>query len=230
LDVSDSPDPASAAAILSNSPELFLRIDWPGARVETRPIKGTRRRGSDPAQDAQLAAELGASRKDAAEHVMIVDLLRNDLGRIAHPGSVRTEGLLRCLSLPTVHHLVSTVVAQPAAGIGLAELLHATFPGGSITGAPKLAAMSRIDALEPRRRGPFYGALGWLTRDGGTLALCIRTAVAARGELVLAVGGGIVLDSTAAEEWAETEAKAAAFARALSEPTGRGSDGHGMRR
>ncbi len=215
LDEDHAADPASSPVILSNSPELFLGVDWPGRRVETRPIKGTRRRGATADHDAQLAAELCASRKDAAEHVMIVDLLRNDLGRIAHPGSVHVEGFLRCVSLPTVHHLVSTVAAQPAAGIGLAELLHATFPGGSITGAPKLAAMARIDALEPQRRGPFYGALGWLSRDGGTLALCIRTAVATRGELVLAVGGGIVLDSTASDEWAETEAKAAAFSRAL---------------
>lgn len=201
--------------VLSNSPELFLQFDWSQGLVETRPIKGTRRRSGDARQDAALAAELLASRKDAAEHVMIVDLLRNDLGRIAHPGSVRVEGFLRGVRLPTVHHLVSTVKAQPARDIGLAELLHATFPGGSITGAPKIAAMQLIDSLEPRRRGPFYGALGWLTRDAGTLALCIRTAVATRGELVLAVGGGIVLDSNAADEWAETEAKAAAFARAL---------------
>jgi para-aminobenzoate synthetase component 1 len=204
-----------ATTLLSNTPELFLNIDWQKPRIETRPIKGTRPRGLDGQSDQRLRDELKTSRKDLAEHVMIVDLLRNDLGRIARPGSVAVDGFLRCVSLPTVHHLVSTVSATPAPGIGLAQLLHATFPGGSITGAPKVAAMQLIDALEPRRRGPFYGAVGWLSRDGGTLALCIRTAVASRGELVLAVGGGIVLDSTAADEWAETEAKAAAFARVL---------------
>jgi para-aminobenzoate synthetase component 1 len=208
-----------AATLLSNTPELFLNIDWQEPRIETRPIKGTRPRGLDAQSDQRLRDELQASRKDLAEHVMIVDLLRNDLGRIARPGSVAVDGFLRCVSLPTVHHLISTVSATPAPGIGLAQLLHATFPGGSITGAPKVAAMQLIDALEPRRRGPFYGAVGWLSREGGTLALCIRTAVASRGELVLAVGGGIVLDSTAADEWAETEAKAAAFARVLGSAT-----------
>lgn len=215
LRLDDGHDPAHSPTVLSNSPELFLRINWAQRVVETRPIKGTRRRGTDAQHDAALASELVQSRKDAAEHVMIVDLLRNDLGRIAQPGSVHVDGLMRCVQLPTVHHLVSTIRAQPAAGIGLGELLHATFPGGSITGAPKIAAMLQIDALEPRRRGPFYGALGWLSADGGMLALCIRTAVAARDELVLSVGGGIVLDSTPEDEWAETEAKAAAFTRAL---------------
>ncbi len=208
-----------APTVLSNSPELFLGIDFPSAQVQSRPIKGTRRRGLDADADHALRAELLSSRKDAAEHVMIVDLLRNDLGRVAHPGSVKVDGFRRCVSLPTVHHLVSTVNARLASGIGLGELLHATFPGGSITGAPKVAAMRIIDALEPRRRGPFYGALGWLSRDGGTLALCIRTAVAHQDQLVLAVGGGIVLDSTPDDEWAETEAKAAAFARALNSGT-----------
>ncbi len=210
---------SQAPTLLSNTPELFLQVDWSQARVETRPIKGTRRRGADPTSDERLRVELLHSRKDAAEHVMIVDLLRNDLGRIARPGSVTVEGFMRCVSLPTVHHLVSTVCASPAPGIGLAQLLQATFPGGSITGAPKVAAMQLIDALEPRRRGPFYGAVGWLSREGGTLALCIRTAVASAGQLVLAVGGGIVLDSTADEEWAETEAKAAAFAQVLGHTT-----------
>lgn len=214
LDGVDARSPTSPT-LLSNTPELFLQIDWSQPRVETRPIKGTRPRGADADSDARRQHELVLSRKDQAEHVMIVDLLRNDLGRIARPGTVAVEGFLRCVSLPTVHHLVSTVSATPAHGIGLAQLLHATFPGGSITGAPKVAAMQLIDALEPRRRGPFYGAVGWLSRNGGTLALCIRTAVATADELVLAVGGGIVLDSTPAEEWAETEAKAAAFARAL---------------
>jgi para-aminobenzoate synthetase component 1 len=213
--------------LLSNSPELLLRLepaaDGAGAVAETRPIKGTRRRGKSEAEDAALRQELCQSEKDRAEHIMIVDLLRNDLGRIAEVGSVKVAGLLRCVELPTVHHLVSTIKARPAAGIGLAEILHALLPGGSITGAPKVAAMALIDELEPLRRGPFYGAVGWLSHAGGKacgqiggqLALCIRTAVATQDELFLSVGGGIVLDSEPEDEWLETEAKAAAFARAL---------------
>lgn len=202
--------------LLSNTPELLLRLslDEP-RRAETRPIKGTRRRDADAARDEALGRELVLSEKDRAEHLMIVDLLRNDLGRIAEVGSVEVDGFCRLVELPTVHHLVSTIAARPSPGIGLAEILHALIPGGSITGAPKLAAMNLIDALEPVRRGPFYGAVGWLAKAGGELALCIRSAVAQRGELVLSVGGGIVLDSSPEEEWAETEAKAAAFFRAL---------------
>ena len=210
---------ARGPVLLSNTPELLLRIGRDGEHgrrtLETRPIKGTRPRGRDAAEDRALAAALERSAKDAAEHLMIVDLLRNDLGRVARGGSVRVEGLLRRVELPTVHHLISTVLAEPLPEAGLAEVLHALLPGGSITGAPKLAAMTLIDELEPLRRGPFYGAVGWLGGGGGDLALCIRTAVVRRDELVLSVGGGIVLDSTADEEWRETEAKAAAFRRAL---------------
>lgn len=211
------PPAESGPVLLSNSPELLLRLDFaPAAKLaETRPIKGTRRRSTDPQEDCSLRQALCASVKDRAEHIMIVDLLRNDLGRIAEAGSVEVSGLLRCVELPTVHHLVSTIRARPAADIGLAEILHALLPGGSITGAPKLAAMTLIDELEPERRGPFYGAVGWLGPTGGELSLCIRTAVAQNDELVLAVGGGIVLDSAPDEEWLETEAKAAAFQRAL---------------
>ena len=208
-------DPRSAPVLLSNSPELFLAFDRAAGHVETRPIKGTRRRHPDPSTDAALARALCDSPKDRAEHLMIVDLLRNDLGRIAEVGSVAVEGLLRCVSLPTVHHLITTVSARPLQEVRLSQLLSALHPGGSITGAPKLAAMALIDRLEPVRRGPFYGALGWLTSDAGQLALCIRTAVVAHDQLTLAVGGGIVLDSTPDDEWHETEAKAAAFVQAL---------------
>lgn len=208
-------DGEAGPTLLSNTPELLLRYDLESGVAETRPIKGTRRRDPDPRLDAALGAELLASRKDLAEHLMIVDLLRNDLGRIAAVGSVHVEGFARRLVLPTVHHLVSTVRAVPAGSVGLAELLHALLPGGSITGAPKLAAVRIIDELEPMRRGPFYGCVGWLGPGRGMLALNIRTAVAHAGELTLAVGGGLVLDSDAAAEWRETEAKAAAFRRAL---------------
>jgi para-aminobenzoate synthetase component 1 len=208
----------SAGVIVSNTPELFLRVERQGVRwrAETRPIKGTRRRGSDGGSDAQLSAELSASDKDAAEHLMIVDLERNDLGQVAAIGSVKVEGFRRPMALPTVHHLVSTVSAELRPEVGLAALLRATFPGGSITGAPKLRAMEIIDELEGVRRGPYCGAFGWLGAGlRSDLALAIRTAVWRKGELVLAVGGGIVADSRPDDELDETRAKAEAFLRAL---------------
>jgi para-aminobenzoate synthetase component 1 len=204
--------------LLSKTPELFLRTIRDGARwtAETRPIKGTRRRGADTVADGRLGAELEASNKDAAEHLMIVDLERNDLGRVAETGSVVVSGYRRRVSLPTVHHLVSTVSARLRADIGLASLLRATFPGGSITGAPKRRAMEIIDELEGVRRGPYCGAFGWLGAGLRLdLALAIRTAVWRGGELILSVGGGIVSDSTPDDELDETRAKAEAFLRAL---------------
>ncbi len=207
-----------APVLLSNSPELLLRANFAGphlGRVETRPIKGTRRRDPDPARDRALAETLFAAEKDRAEHLMIVDLLRNDLGRVAVTGSVNADEAPRLVSLPTVHHLVSSVRARMLPGTGLADLLAALFPGGSITGAPKVRAMEIIDELEPVRRGPFYGALGFFSATLAELALCIRTAVVRDDELLLSVGGGIVLGSTPEEEWEETEVKAAAFLRAM---------------
>jgi para-aminobenzoate synthetase component 1 len=202
-----------AAALVGNSPERFLALDGRGA-VETRPIKGTRARASDPAADEAARAALVASPKDRAEHVMIVDLERNDLGRVCETGSVVVDGVARVLSLPTVHHLVSTVRGRLRAGVGLAALLEATFPGGSITGAPKRRAMQIIDELEPAARGPYTGATGWLGAAGDLdLAVAIRTALVSGGRLSLSVGGGIVADSTPEDEFAETEVKAAAFAR-----------------
>jgi para-aminobenzoate synthetase component 1 len=212
------------AAILSNSPELLLRVgadsDGKPARgaIETRPIKGTRRRGRDADEDARLAAELDASDKDAAEHLMIVDLERNDLGHVAETGSVVVRGWRRRLTLPTVHHLVSTVAARLEPGVGLAEILRATFPGGSVTGAPKLRAMEIIDELEGVRRGVYCGAIGWLGPGQRVeLALAIRTGTWTRaaGELVWPVGGGIVADSDPDGELEETRVKAAALVRAL---------------
>jgi para-aminobenzoate synthetase component 1 len=204
----------SAGTLLSNSPELFLRSD--GATVETRPIKGTRRRGVGGDEDARLIAELLRSQKDRAEHLMIVDLERNDLGRVAEIGSVTVEGFARAVALPTVHHLVSTVRARRRDDVGLAPLFAATLPGGSITGAPKLRAVEIIDELERVRRGAYCGAIGWLGagRQLG-LSLAIRTATAAAGELVLPVGGGIVADSRPDDELAETRVKAEAFLRAI---------------
>jgi anthranilate/para-aminobenzoate synthase component I len=198
-----------AVALVGNSPERFLALDGAGG-VETRPIKGTRARGPG-AREALLA-----SAKDRAEHVMIVDLERNDLGRVCETGSVAVDGVARVLDLPTVHHLVSTVRGRLRPDVGLAALLAATFPGGSITGAPKRRAMQIIDELEPVARGPYTGATGWLGAAGDLdLAVAIRTALVrggAGGRLSVSVGGGVVVDSTPDDEWAETEVKARAFA------------------
>jgi len=201
-----------AVTILGNSPERFLSLSADGV-VETRPIKGTRPRGADVAADRAAAAELFAAAKDRAEHVMIVDLERNDLGRVCRAGSVEVASLARVVSLPTVHHLISTVRGRLRPEVGLRALLAATFPGGSVTGAPKRRAMQIIDELEPAPRGVYTGATGWLGAAGDLdLAIAIRTAVLRGGQLNLSVGGGIVVDSTAEGELRETEVKARAFA------------------
>ncbi len=207
--------------LIGNSPERFLRADGRGG-IETRPIKGTRARGAG--NDGRARAELLASGKDRAEHVMIVDLERNDLGRVSVPGSISVEGLARVMELPTVFHLVTTVRGRLRRDVGLAALLRATFPGGSITGAPKKRAMEIIEELEPVRRGPYTGATGWLGAAGDLdLAVAIRTAVVRGDRLTLSVGGGIVADSRPAAELAETDAKASAFTR-LCEGGGGGSE------
>jgi anthranilate/para-aminobenzoate synthase component I len=198
-------------ALIGNSPERFLSVD-PAGVVETRPIKGTRPRGGNPTSDRAAVADLLASPKDRAEHVMIVDLERNDLGRICRTGSVEVAALAQVVALPTVHHLVSTVRGVLRPGVGLAALLRATFPGGSITGAPKRRAMQIIDELEPTARGAYTGATGWLGAAGDLdLAIAIRTAVVRDGALALSVGAGIVADSTPEAELAETDIKARAF-------------------
>jgi para-aminobenzoate synthetase component 1 len=207
-------DSESRTALVGNSPERFLRLDTDG-QIETWPIKGTRPRAEGTAADPNADALL-ASAKDRAEHVMIVDLERNDLGRICQTGSVRVDGLCRLLSLPTVHHMVTTVRGQLRSEVGLAEILRATFPGGSVTGAPKIRAMEIIEELEPARRGPYTGATGWLGAAGDLdLAVAIRTALIREGQLTLWVGGGIVADSQPQAELAETWDKAKAFSRAL---------------
>ncbi len=190
-------------AIVSASPELFLRIepDGAGRGIETRPIKGT----------AADATELACSAKDRAENVMIVDLARNDLGRVCEFGSVVVPSLCEVEAHPGLFHLVSTVVGKLRADVDLADVVRATFPPASVTGAPKPRVLQAIEDLEPVRRGIYCGAVGWVDGDRrrAELAVAIRTFTITRGRTFLGVGGGIVADSQADDEWAETELKAA---------------------
>lgn len=198
------PDTQGEQAILSLSPERFLRCHADG-HVEARPIKGTRPRGDTPAADQHLAEELITSPKDRAENVMIVDLLRNDLGRVCRPGSVRVPQLCQLESYANVHHLVSVVCGQLAQGQRPLDLLAAAFPGGSITGAPKVRSMQVIDELEPSRRGPYCGSLGYIdVRGEMDTSITIRTAVADGERLHLWGGGGLVADSDVIAEYHET--------------------------
>ena len=196
--------------VLSSSPERFLEVR--AGRVSTRPIKGTRPRSPTPATDAALARELLDSAKDRAENLMIVDLLRNDLGKVCQPGSVETPRLFEIESYASVHHLVSTVTGRLAQDCDAVEVLRAAFPGGSITGAPKLRAMQIIAELEPARRGVYCGAIGWLGFNGDMdSSIAIRTAVTTGDEITFWTGGGIVADSDAAAEYQECFDKAAAL-------------------
>ena len=202
-------------AILSASPEAFLDVDADGL-VTTDPIKGTRPRGRNRAEDRRLACELLGSAKDRAENVMIVDVLRNDLGRVAIPGSVRVPRLCRLERTGAVQHLVSRVEATLRPDVDAFELLRATFPGGSITGAPKIRAMELLSSLEPIARGPYTGTLGWIGPDGAmSTSVLIRTFVADGRRLTLHVGGGITWRSNASDEWDETVAKARGPLRAI---------------
>lgn len=210
-------------AIVSGSPELFLARR--GRRVWTCPIKGTRPSGA--------ASELAGSAKDAAEHVMIVDLERNDLSRVCEAGSVRWPELMATRTLAGVEHMVSTVEGTLRDGVGLAELLAATFPGGSITGAPKIAAVDLIAEIEPVGRGASMGALGRVYGNGDLdLALTIRTFAVAEGRIHLWVGGGIVWDSDPQAEIDESWVKADPLLRAIGAPRARSngsSSGRGAR-
>jgi para-aminobenzoate synthetase component 1 len=199
---------ADGATLVSGSPERFLASI--GDRIETRPIKGTCARGDG------AAAALAAAPNTAAEHRKIVDLERDDLGKIADAGSVTVDRLGYVVELPALCHLVSRVSAKPRPGTGYAALLRATFPSASVTGAPKLRAMQLIDELEPVRRGPYCGVLGYFGAGGAfDLAVAIRTGVVSRDELRVHVGGGIVADSDATAELAETELKAFGWVAAL---------------
>jgi para-aminobenzoate synthetase component 1 len=201
--------------VASASPERFLRLDQ--MEIEARPIKGTRPRGTSPAEDEMRMNELLASGKDRAENVMIVDLLRNDLGRVCAYGSVRVPAVCRLESYPYVHHLVSEVRGRLREGLGPVDLLRAAFPGGSVTGAPKVRVMEIIAELEPTARGPYCGSLGYIGFDGTMdTNILIRTLTLGRGWVQFPVGGGIVADSVPEREYEETWHKAAGLLRALS--------------
>jgi para-aminobenzoate synthetase component 1 len=202
--------------VLSASPERFLQVRE-GA-VETRPIKGTCPRDADPRRDREHAAELQASPKNRAENLMIVDLLRNDLGKTCAPGSIRVPGLFELESFASVHHLVSTVRGRLAPGRNALDLLRGCFPGGSITGAPKIRAMQIIEELESHRRGVYCGSIGYLGFDGTMDSnIAIRTLVLGGGQASFWAGGGIVADSSAAAEYLETLDKAAPLFRLFGE-------------
>jgi para-aminobenzoate synthetase component 1 len=202
--------------LLSASPERFLRVDAVTRNVETRPIKGTRPRGTGPMHDAALGQALAESEKDRAENVMIVDLLRNDLSRVCRPGTVRAPELFALEHHPTVHHLVSTVTGTLEEGRDAADLLRATFPGGSITGAPKVRAMEIIAELEPTRRATYCGSIGYLGLDGALdTSIVIRSFLLRRGIAYFQAGGGIVADSEPAAEYQETLDKALGLMDAL---------------
>ncbi len=209
---------AGDTAVLSSSPELFLRVT--GRDVVSAPIKGTRPRGIDRDADERLMHELRASEKDLAEHTMIVDLVRNDLGKSCVAGSVHVDPFLNIESHPTVHHLVSYVRGRLPEGATWATTLRDLFPGGSVTGTPKRRAVQIIDEQEATGRGVFYGCLGFADEDGrGVWNLLIRSAVWKPGELAFRVGGGIVADSTAVNEWEELAWKGSALHRAFAART-----------
>jgi para-aminobenzoate synthetase component I len=205
--------------VLSSSPERFLRVN--GERVETRPIKGTRPRGSNPREDSWYKAKLLASEKDRAELNMIVDLERNDLGRVCDYGKVKVTRHAQCESYARVHHLVSTVEGELRKDCDVVDLLKATFPGGSITGAPKIRSMEIIDELEPCERGVYTGSIGYIGYDGEMdLNIAIRTMVMKDKWAHFSAGGGIIFDSDPSSEYDETYDKASAIIQALGRSIG----------
>ncbi|MBI3783260.1 MAG: aminodeoxychorismate synthase component I [Deltaproteobacteria bacterium] len=205
---------AGDCKLVSNSPECLFTLR--GSRLSTFPIKGTRPRGSDPSRDAELIANLQCDEKERAEHIMIVDLERNDLGRVCTTGSVRVDELAKVRTFPGLHHMVSTVRGELKRDMHLADILLALFPGGSITGAPKIRAMEIIDELEPVSRGFYTGSIGFLSSSGEvTFNIAIRTAVVTGERVEYHAGGGIVADSQPENEYAETILKAQPFFAAL---------------
>ena len=201
--------------VASASPERFLSLS-PDGIIEARPIKGTRPRNADPVQDKASARELSVSIKDRAENLMIVDLLRNDIGRVSAIGSVKVPVLSGVESFASVHHLVSVISGQLRPGLGAVDLLRASFPGGSITGAPKVRAMEIIDELEPAPRGAYCGSVLWIGFDGAMDSnIVIRTIVMIKGKIITQAGGGIVSDSVPESEWDEMMTKIAPALQAL---------------
>jgi anthranilate synthase component 1 len=201
--------------LVGSSPELLVRVS--DGRVTLRPIAGTRPRGTTPADDERLSAELLADEKERAEHLMLVDLGRNDVGRIARYGSVRVTDLMSVERYSHVFHIVSQVEGELAEGLSALDAFRAAFPAGTMTGAPKVRAMQIIDELEPERRGPYAGAVGYIA-SGDTrmdLAITIRTCIIAGGVASIQAGAGIVADSVPEREWDETENKARALLLAL---------------
>jgi anthranilate synthase component I len=201
--------------LVGSSPEVLVRLA--GGTVTVRPIAGTRRRGTTAADDARLADELASDEKERAEHVMLVDLGRNDVGRLARYGTVRVTEFMTVERYSHVLHLVSEVTGDVGAETSALDVVRATFPAGTMTGAPKVRAMEIIDELEPDRRGPYAGAVGYLAAGDRRmdLAITIRTCVIAGGEASVQVGAGIVYDSVPAHEWLETENKSRALLTAI---------------
>ncbi|MCE9581133.1 MAG: anthranilate synthase component I family protein [Planctomycetes bacterium] len=199
--------------VLSTSPERFLRVA--GRNVETRPIKGTRPRGRTAAEDGRLKRELEKSEKERAELAMIVDMERNDLGRVCKVGSIRVAEARAIEAYPQVFHGVATVAGRLRADVDHVDLLRATFPGGSISGAPKVRAMEIIEELEPTRRSVYTGAIGWLARDAMDLSIAIRTVLVEGGRATWQAGSGITAESDAEAEERETRAKASGIEKAL---------------
>ena len=213
--------------LIGSSPELLVRVAQ--GRVTVRPIAGTRPRGATPEEDDRLAADLLADEKERAEHVMLVDLGRNDVGRIAKYGSVTVSELMRVEKYSHVLHIVSQVEGALGADASAVEVFRATFPAGTMTGAPKVRAMEIIDELEPERRGPYAGAVGYIASGDRRmdLAITIRTCVVADGRASIQAGAGIVADSEPEREWEETENKARALLTAIGRVRGRGAGARG---
>lgn len=209
---------AGEQTLVSSSPEQFLSVDSSG-QLSTKPIKGTRPRNPNPGIDAEIARELAQNLKERAENLMIVDLMRNDLGRVSTPDSVTVPELFKVESYATVHQLVSTVRAQLAAGFTLEHAIRAAFPGGSMTGAPKIRAMQIINELEGVPRGLYSGVAGHIGIDGSAdLGMVIRSLVFTGDQVTVGVGGGITIDSEPLAELAETKLKAAALLAVLGSP------------
>lgn len=205
----------NSATLLSNSPERFIKLSADG-KIEARPIKGTRPRGGTAEEDEALLSELAASPKERAENIMIVDLVRNDLSKIALPGSVKVTELCVTETFPTVFHLTSTIEGKLRPGLSAIDLFRATFPCGSVTGTPKIRAMEIIDEIEPDSRGVYCGAIGYIGFDGASdMSVAIRVVVAANGDLSYYAGGGVTWLSDPAEEYEETLTKAKAIREAI---------------